>query len=300
MDRQRINHHDLATLAESQHGVVTRSQLLGLGLSTALIDSRVRRGQLRLVDRGVYAVGHAALRREGRFLAAVLATGPGAVLSHHSAAELRDMRCPHTDIIHVTTTAVVRSRPGVVVHRTRQLSHADRVVENGIPVTAVPRTLLDLASVLTFAELRAIADHGVRLDRRALRRAIARHPRWPGTRNLRRLIGDGDLRTRAGSERRMRAICRRYGLLLPEVNVRLLGAERDFVWPEHRLVVEVDGGAWHADRPARERDALRDGDLVAAHWRPIRFTADQVWEEPDLVGSRLARLLTMVATKPVK
>jgi very-short-patch-repair endonuclease len=254
----------------------------------------VRRAQLRRVDRGVYAVGHAALRPQGRWLAAVWATGSGAVLSHSSAAQLWTMRCPVLDgLIHVTTTGTAQDRPGVRVHRTKTLTGADRVIEDGVPVTAVPRTILDLAGVLSFAQLRAVSDHGVRLDRGALRRVIERHPHRRGVRNLRRLIGDGELETRSGAERGLRRICRRSGLPLPRCNQRVLGAERDFVWPEHRLVIEVDGGAWHAQRPARERDALRDGDLVAAGWRVVRFSADQVRDEPGMVGARLAVLLGM-------
>jgi predicted transcriptional regulator of viral defense system len=153
----------VAELAAAQHGVVTRAQLISAGVGGAAVDSRVRRGALLVVHRGVYAVGHAALRDEGFWLAAVLASGPGAVLSHLSAALLWGMRVRRGPPIHLTATR--RSGPaGVVVHETRNLSRADITVERGIRVTTPARTVIDCADTVTYEELRILADHGVRLD----------------------------------------------------------------------------------------------------------------------------------------
>jgi very-short-patch-repair endonuclease len=282
MDRQ------LAELAEIQHGVVTRAQLVSLGLTGAAVDSRLRRGSLRLVHRGVYAVGHAALRDEGFWLAAVLACGPRAVLSHLSAGCLWRMRVRRDPQVHVTATR--RSGPaGVVVHETRHLSPADITIEHGIRVTTPARTVIDCADLLTFAELRVLADHGVRLDVAALRRAQQRAPTRAGAGRVARLLGD-DVRTRSGLERRLRKLCCDARLPSPRINERVSGHERDAVWPGHRLVVEVDGGAFHAPKPAREADYERDAALVAAGWRVVRFTYDQVTYEPAQVAARLSAL----------
>ena len=283
MDRQ------LAELAEKQHGVVTRAQLLALGFTKAAVDSRVRRGALRLVHRGVYAVGHTALRDEGWWLAAVLACGPGAVLSHLSAAAFWAMRVPRHAEIHVTAKRL--SGPlGVVVHETRHLSGADITVERFVPVTTRARTVIDCADLMAWPELRALADHGVRMDVDALRRAQLRAPGRRGARNITRLIAS-DPRTRSELERAMRKICRRLGAPQPEINGKVLGIERDFVWRAQRLVVETDGGTFHLPKAARERDYEDDVRLVVAGWRVVRFSYDQVLYEPDAVAARLAQLL---------
>ncbi len=286
----------LVVLAESQWGVVTRTQLLGLGVSAGGIDSRVHRGALRPLHRGVYALGHRAIRDEGRWLAAVLACGPGAVLSHLSAACLWGMRVPFPPpaVIHATVTSQRRGDPELVVHRTRRIGGADVTVERGVPVTTPARTLIDCADTLTYAELRTLADHGVRLDASALRRAQERAPGRRGAPKITRLLGDG-VRSRSALERRLRKLCRDGDLPAPLINKKVLGHERDAVWPAHRLIAEADGGAFHALKPAREADYERDVALVAAGWRVVRFTYDQVFHEPDTVVARLRVLLARPA-----
>jgi very-short-patch-repair endonuclease len=265
-------------LAEAQHGLVTHAQLLALGM--------------RPLHRGVYALGHTALREEGRWLAAVFACGEGAVVSHTSAARLWSMSSvPADPAVHVTVQGGDRRRPGIVVHR-NALTRADVTVVRGVPTTAKARTLVDLAAIVPYATLRRIADHGVRLDAGALRRAAARSNGRRGRGNLARLLGDG-ARTRSGPERLMRQLSHRAGLARPHVNHRVLGHERDFAWPEHRLVVEVDGHAVHAPRGAREVDHERDAELVLAGWRVLRFTADQVEHEPAVVVGLLRRALAL-------
>lgn len=278
-------------LAERQWGVVTRAQLVAAGVSLAAIDQRVHRGGLRAVHRGVYAIGPAPLRDEGMWLAATLACGPGAVLSHLSAARLWGMRVPYGDrSVHVTLVRGRARPPGVTVHRTRHLTRADVVVERGIRVTARARTVVDCADTLTHAELRALADHGVRMDPDAIRRAQARTPGRRGAPSVRRLIAS-DVRTRSVLERAFRRICREIDADQPKRNEKVLGVERDFVWRAERLIVEVDGGAFHLPKPARENDYERDADLVAAGWRVVRFSYDQVMYEPEIVAARLAQLL---------
>jgi very-short-patch-repair endonuclease len=281
----------LVELAEAQHGVVSRAQLLALGLSKGAIDSRVRRGALRRLHLGVYALGHAALRAEGRWLAAVLACGEGATLSHTSAARLwRLSSVPADPAVHVTIGRGHRERPGIRAHRS-PTTRADVTVERGVPVTTPARTLVDLADVVPYETLRAIADHGVRLDARAVRRAQARAPNRRGRGALARLLGDdgAELRTRSALERRLRRLARDSGLPAPRVNHRVEGRERDFAWPGARLVVEVDGHAFHAARGAREADHDRDAELVLAGWRVLRLTHAQVFGEPAAVSARLAQ-----------
>ncbi|MGZ4269809.1 MAG: type IV toxin-antitoxin system AbiEi family antitoxin domain-containing protein [Solirubrobacteraceae bacterium] len=280
-------------LAERQWGVVTRAQLTALGVSERAIEGRVRRGALRRLHRGVYALGHAALRDEGVWLAAVLACGPGAVLSHLAAARLWGMRTSRGDMpVHVSLVAGRSDPAGVIVHRTRRLSGADVTVERGIRVTTPARTVIDCADTLTYAELRVLADHGVRLDTAAIRRAQQRAPNRRGAANITRLLGD-EIRTRSALERAFRRLCRDHDLPAPRFNQRVLGHERDAVWPAQRLIAELDGHAFHAPKPAREADYERDAALVAAGWRVVRFTHDQVFHEPDAVAARLAALLAV-------
>ena len=270
---------------------MTREALVGAGLSAAAVDSALRRGELRLLYRGVYALGQAPLRDEGVWLAAVLACGPHAALSHTTAARLWGMRVPRDDVaVHVTLAAGRARHRGITVHRTRHLTAADVTIERGIRVTTPARTVIDCAGTLTYPELRTLADHGVRLDASAIRRAQERAPRHPGAANVARLIGD-EVRTRSVLERAFRRLCRVAALPMPLFNAKVLGVERDAVWPEHRLVVEVDGGAFHAPKGAREADYERDADLVAAGWRVVRFSYDQVIHEPATVSARLAVLL---------
>jgi very-short-patch-repair endonuclease len=283
----------LIELAESQHGVVTRAQLLGLGIGAGAIDSRLRRDALRPLHRGVYALGHAALADEGRWLAAVLAAAPDAVLSHFSAALLWRMRVPWRahDAVHVTTTRGQRGDARVVVHRTRRLEPIDVVVVRGVPVTTVARTVLDCADLMTYPELRTLADHGVRLDVTAIEEARTRAPGRRGAPRVRRLIAS-DVRTRSKLERAMKRLCREANLPRPLVNDEVLGYECDFVWRPQRLIVEADGGGFHAPKPAREADYERASALAVAGWRVVRFTYDQVVHEPAMVAARLGLLLT--------
>lgn len=144
---------------------------------------------------------------------------------------------------------------------------------------------------MPYERLRALADHGMRLDAAALRRAQARAPGRRGAAAIARLLGAGDLRSRSALERRLLRVCRDAGLPRPRLNARILGRERDASWPAQRIVVEVDGHAFHAARPARADDHERDSELVLAGWRVVRFTAGQVFGTPRAVAATLAALL---------
>jgi Transcriptional regulator, AbiEi antitoxin/Protein of unknown function (DUF559) len=289
------------TLAERQHGVVARRQLLAAGVDA----ERVRRWREggRLVDlrRGVYALGHGLLPLEGRWMAAVLACGSKAVLSHRSAAALWDLRPPGGVAIDVTVGADGRRRTldGVRVHRSATAGEAFAVVERGIPVTTVAWTLLDLAAVVPRHVLRRAVEESDRrelLDMGAITAVFERSPRRAGSTALRAVLADmgrhGITRTRSDVEAGFLQLCLDHGLPRPEVNRYANGVERDFRWPDpHRLVVEVDGWAHHRGRTAFEADRARDRRAVADGWRVARFTASEVQRDPRAVAAEVAGLL---------
>lgn len=285
--RERV----LAELAARQYGVVARGQLLAGGLAAGAIERRVAAGRLQPVYRGVYAVGHPTLTVEGRWLAAVLAAGAGAVLSHRSAAGLWDIGA--SGRIEVTAPRHRRPRERLIVHW--EALAADEVTEERrIPVTTVARTILDLAAVLPKDRLaKAIHEAEVRrlFDARVLRALLDRHRRRPGTANLRALLDDrdaGSRLTRSELEDRFSAFVARHELPPPRRNHLVDGYECDAVWPAQRLIVELDGHAAHHTHRAFERDRHRDRVLQARGWRVVRLT----WRQLDgAAATDLAALL---------
>jgi predicted transcriptional regulator of viral defense system len=221
-------------LARRQHWVVTRQQLLDLGFTKGDVDGRVRSGRLHPIHAGVYAVGRPALTREGHFIAAVLACGEGALLSHRSAAEHYGIRPKHPGAIHVTIPPGTHPRrPGIKVHRRSGLTPARRA---GIPLTGVVDTLVDLATLLTLPELERAVNEAANRDLvhpERLREALTAMPRRAGVRTLATLL-DRDTYTVTDSilEQRFLRIARRAGLPKPQTQRRLGGGRVDFVWPE--------------------------------------------------------------------
>jgi hypothetical protein len=288
----------IADLARRQRGVVGRAQLVALGLGQDAIDWRVSRRRLHRVHRGVYAVGHLALTRNGQFMAAVLACGEGAALSHFSAAVLWGMLQGEGQEIHVTA-AKRRRVKGIVVHEAPL--NGERVRRLGIIVTTPARTLVDLADVV---ERRRILERAfdeaeyLCLD---WRKAAPRHGR-SGSGLLSSVLAvhtPGSTRTRSKLEEDFIAFCDRRGIPRPEVNVGIEGYECDFVWREARLIVETDGGAAHSTSRARERDPIRDADLQIAGWRVIRLTSMRLSHQPEAVEQQLKRLVRPVPAAPV-
>jgi very-short-patch-repair endonuclease len=285
----------IAALAARQHELVTRVQLLELGLDDRAIARRVRAGRLHRVHRGVYAVGHPRLTREGRYLAAVFASGKGAVLSHRSAAVhwgLLPERGPRIDITVPGSGGRAR-RGATIVHRS-PLPDADIIVKDGVPVTSPARTLSDVADLGNRRELERAYDEAayLRLDLTDL------EPR-PGRRGsglLKRVLAEhepGSTRTRAEFEELLLALCREHDLPPPAVNATVLGHEVDFSWPAQQLIVETDGWQAHGTRKAFEADRERDAQLTAADWRVIRITWKRLEREPDAVAAQLKRLLAV-------
>jgi very-short-patch-repair endonuclease len=279
--------------------VVARRQLLEAGLSRKFVETHVRSGHLLPLHPGVYAVGHARLRREGHWLAAVLAVGPGAALSHRDAAGLHDLRPANHRLIDVTTTADRRSTVRIRVHRTRSLDVQDITTVQGIPVTTVARTLVDLAGTVPRDHLaRAVkeAERRHAFDLRAIEATLARTRgrRGRGHRALRETIAEyvalGLSATDSALEDAFLRLLRDAGMPSPASNALIESFRVDAVWRTHRIAVELDGWQHHHDRHAFERDRQRDAALTAASWRVVRFTYRQVTARPDGVIETLRRL----------
>jgi very-short-patch-repair endonuclease len=281
----------VSTLAARQHGVVTRAQLLALGLSRHAIAHRLTAGRLHAVHRGVYAVGHRALSARGGSMAAVLACGPGAALSHRSAAVLWNLLPPADHPTHVSAPSRRRAPAGVRLHHslTSELVHHDAVA-----VTTPARTILDLAATASWQDL-ARALEQARLLRLVTDAELRRksHDR-PGAPALRELLAHEPSLTRSEAERRFLRLLRHAGLQAPCTNTRVAGHEVDALWPQARLVVEVDGFAFHSSREAFERDRERDAALQAHGYRVLRVTWRQLAVRPEAVAARVGAALAAV------
>ena len=292
----------IAAIAARQHGVIARIQLLRLGLGRGAIELRVRRGRLHVIHRGVYAVGHARLTIYGRWMAAVLACGEEARLSFRSGAMLWSIRRTERGLIEVTSPHRGRDRSGIQRHFA-ELPSDEVTVHQGIPVTTVARTLLDLATVLTPHQLaRAVNEAEVQrlLDPLSLNALLQRYPRRPGVPRLRTLLGQHVTVTRGELEKRFREFLTDAGLPLPETNahIQIRGAfyEVDCLWRQQGVIVELDGRATHDTRAAFESDRARDRILQAAGFRVIRITWRQLHDSPAAVAADLRALLRLAGT----
>jgi hypothetical protein len=305
IDGECSTHPDavIAAIAARQHGVIARIQLLRLGLGRGAIELRVRRGRLHLIHRGVYAVGHARLTIHGRWMAAVLAGGQGTRLSFRSGGMLWSIRRTERGQVEVTSPQRGRGRPGIQRHYA-ELPSDEVTVHRGIPVTTVPRTLLDLATVLTPRQLaRAVNEAEVQRlwDPLSLNALLERYPRRPGVPALRALLGEHATVTRGELEKRFREFLTDVGLPLPETNAHVqingLWYEVDCLWRHQRVVVELDGRATHDTRQAFESDRARDRILQAAGFRVVRITWRQLHESPAAVAADLRALLRLGGTR---
>lgn len=268
-------------LAARQHGVVTRRQLLGLGLSARAVQHRIDKGRLHPVDRGVYAVGRPDLSRRGLWMAAVLGCGEGAALSYGSAAALWGVGQERRDLVEVSAMSCsVRHRPRLHVFRRSNLRAAEIVVRDGIPVTSVVRTLIDIAGRLDRTALERAVNEADRLgliDPETLLDAVALHPGKRGVRPLRDLLGERAFRlTDSELERRFLHLVAEAGLPVPLTQQRLNGFRVDFFWPDLRLVVETDGLRYHRTASQQTKDHRRDQAHLTAGFTPLRFTHAQV------------------------
>lgn len=285
-------------MAERQHGVVSRAGLLAGGVTRDQVEWRVRHGRLHVIHHGVYAVGHSILIQHGRWMAAVLAGGPSAALSHLAGGALRGLH-PITQVIDVTAPGA-RARPGLRLHRVLLPDDEIEIVD-GIPVTTVPRTLLDMAAMLSRHRAeKAINEAVVRRlwDRLSLPDMVDRHPRAPGTATIRAILAAGRIgqsESRSELEVRFFEFLDRHGLPRPTGNASIFLGERhvdgDMVWPAARLVVELDSRRVHDTPAAFEADRERDRRLAVIGWRVIRVTWRQLHDQPAQLAADLRVLL---------
>jgi very-short-patch-repair endonuclease len=284
-------------LAVRQHGVVTRTQLLGLGLTSKAITHRVARGRLHRVRQGVYAVGRPELSRYGSLMAAILSCGPDSALDYDTAAALWRIRPERRGLIEVSVPAhAFRRCPGIRAHR-RALTARDVTRYRGIPVTTPVRTLIDLAARLPRDQLEAAINEADKLDLvdpETLRAKLEEFAGHPGVALLRKTL---DRRTFTMTdtelERRFLPIARKAGLPLPATQVWVNGFKVDFCWRDLELVVETDGLRYHRTPAEQARDRLRDQTHAAAGLTPLRFTRAQVRFEP----AHVLAILTAVARR---
>jgi very-short-patch-repair endonuclease len=273
------------TLVRRQHGAVARRQLLELGLSPRRIERRIASGRLHPVRRGVYAVGRPLLGRRGRWMAAVLACGPDAVLSHGSAAALWGFGAEQGGTIDVSVPARRRHRqPGIRVHRRTKAVLGDVVAHEGIPVTSPVRTLIDQATRLRPMQLERAVNEADKLDRvsaDALHASLDDYRGQPGVTPLRKLLDPLTFRLSDSElEQLTRPLARASGLPAPETKVWVNGYEVDFFWPELGIVLEADGLRYHRTASQQKRGLERDQAHLAAGMWPLRFSHWQIKHDP--------------------
>jgi very-short-patch-repair endonuclease len=243
----------------------------------------VKSGWLQEIYPGVYAVGHRVLTIEGRWMAAVLACGQGAVLSHATAAAAWDLRPVGSGAIHVTIPASARRRApkGIRLHRSRTI---EATTHRGIPITTPTRTIIDLARTLTGRPLEKALD---RADQLGLIDFAELHQRRIPTSLQAQLATYQPTLTRSEAEDALISLCDAHNLPRPETNTVIEGEEVDAVWRHARLIVEVDGYRYHRSPTAFETDRARDVKLTLAGWRVLRFTYAQITQQPDYVAAAL-------------
>lgn len=287
-------------LALRQYGHVTRAQLVELGLAERRIDRWIEAGRLIRVHAGVYAVGLAREDAVARAAAAVLACGPGALLSHTSAAALWGLGPEWPRWPQVTLPSGDRRPPGIQVHRCSTLARADRRRQRLIWVTSVARTILDIAPGLGERRLRRIVNDALVADLlrpSTLAELLDRCPKHPGAKRL-RPFADDDEPTKSELEDSFAEFVKRHGLPVPRTNFRVAGVERDIVYERERVIVELDGWRFHRSRASFEADRERDAVALAAGFVTVRLTWRRVHGVPAVEAARLREILAARVAGP--
>ncbi len=286
----------LAQLADRQHAVVAGWQLRDLGYTKNAIKRRADNGRLHRKYRDVYAVGHSRLTVRGQWMAAVLACGRDALLSHRAGAALWELRTAPTGPLDVLATSR-HNIPGIRCHYVRVIHPDDQAEIDGIPVTSLARTLLDLAVTLSLQRMRTTLEGVERreiLDFARLEALLARSNGHRGVGRLRAALNElhgHTAWTQSNLEIRFLELIRDAGLPEPQANVSVLGELVDFYWPEHKLVVEADSWGYHRSRRSFEENRLRDTRLQIAGVRVIRPTERRIAHEPRALLVDLTALL---------
>ncbi len=287
-------------MAGRQHGVVARRQLLGEGFSRHLIQDRIRSGHLTRIHRGVYAVGHRKLTLKGVWMGAVLACGPGAVLSHRGALALWELRRSESGLIDVTLPGRTgrRGPRGVRVHRSKLLQEGDVAEVDGIPVTSLAWTVVDYAAIANQLQVRSVLEamerRGLYIGRE-LDELLERTPNRKGVKTLRAAIADMTGPApwlQSVLEETFRELIRGSDLPDYEANAIVEGECVDALWREERVIVELDGYAFHKSRAQFEADRRRDAKLTVAGYRVLRVTQQRLQNEPEAVLAELRALLS--------
>jgi very-short-patch-repair endonuclease len=293
---------EIASLAQGQHGVLSRRQLIRLGLGKDAVQHRLASGRLHPVHAGVYSIGPAQLLSlSGLWMAAVLASGPEVLLSHQTAAALWGLRSYSGGVIHVTVPHKSTSTKRIRRHFS-VVPEDERAVHEGIPCTSVHRTIFDLAASVDGDAIVAMVKEAEYLnhwDRLSLPDFLEHYPGKRGSRRVRaalnRLEEEPSGRTRSKLEKRFAPFLRRHHLPLPRFNDWiLLGPKRfqvDCHWPDLRQIVELDGWQGHSSRSAFQDDRARDRALHAARFSVVHLTWNQLDVEPEEVASDLRQLL---------
>lgn len=295
----------LAELAVAQQGVFALEQMRELGMAGATVRARLATGRVHRIHQTVYSlVPRELLRRDGLYMAAVLACGPGAVLSHRSAAALLGLRDWGAMKIEVTVPRrSSRRHEGIAVHRSTKLTPQDVTVVNGIPCTSVARTLLDLAEVVTHRQLERAFDQAEiaeLFDLTAIEDVLARNPTRRGAKAVRTVLEThyiGKTPTWSENEEALLAITRPLGIPDPDTNQFVILPDGgppirvDFVWRDRRVAIEADSVEWHTSRQRFENDRYRDQRLSAAGWTIIRTTWKQMTRRPHELRPVLVKLL---------
>jgi very-short-patch-repair endonuclease len=302
---QTVPDRRVAELARAQHGIVGREQLRALGLSSSAIGRKVDAGRLHVIHRGVYAVGHAAITRRGRWMAAVLASGPEAVLSHQSASALWGIWGSGAGETHVTVPRKTRSQRSIRRHFS-VLPDDERTVLAGIPTTSAARAVLDLAadkgSAAAESALREMEYLGI-YGPVSLPVLLERYPRHKGApivrEGLARLRDDPGGRIRSDLEEAFLPFLDAHRIPRPRLNAWLsIDDDRfqvDCLWPDAKLIGELDGFKSHGTKRAFRKDRRRDRRLGARGYRVVRITEDQLLAEPREVA---ADLLALIYNRP--
>ena len=305
LPREIAAEREVARIVASQHGLVTTEQLEKAGFGRSQITRRVRGGWLIRRHVGVYQLGVFA-GPFGDELAALLACGSRAVLSHWTAAWVFELCRRVAGPLHVTfVEGFPGRRPGIRPHRAGTLPPCDVVIRHGLRVTTPARTLLDLAASTPRAELERLAEEA-QVQRLAspaeLLAVVERGAGRPGVAKLRAVLDfiDEPLLTRSEAEKRLRGLCRSAALPMPRMNVKRAGWEVDAVWDAQRLVVEVDGYGAHGPRPQFERDRRKDADLMLAGYRVLRITWRRLTREPEQLIALLAAALSQESLAPAQ
>jgi len=291
-----------ASIARRQAGVVSGGQLIDAGTSASAIGRALADGRLVRIHRGVYAIGHTALREQGVWMAAVLTGGPGAVLSHRDAGAAWEMCRAFSGRVDITVMGNrFHRRPGVRVHRCR-LHPDDVTLHRGIPITAPMRTLLDYAEVTDLRGLSRAVEQSDRLglfDGQAIAALLERSFGRRGVKSMRTVLARYDeshVFTRSDLEDLALELVRDHALPRPVVNAKVGAYEVDLLWPAQRVVVEADSWTFHGTRAAFERDRTRDADLQARGYRVLRVTWRQARDEPAWIARRLWEVLALSAS----